>query len=169
MQVSFVGRLSRPWPVGVTATRTISVRDRRRALVARHRLAGGAESPEAVVRALVALHATDPASVYLSVLARSTGSTLADVATAMYEQRKLVRWMAMRRTLFVFAREDIPMVQAAVSTELLGGWAYGAIYRSSTERTAALDGWLYHYNHHRKHSALGHQPPIARLNERNQP
>jgi len=52
---------------------------------------------------------------------------------------------------------------------LLSGWAYGAIYRTSTERTAALDGWLWHYNHHRKHSALGHQPPIARLNERNQP
>jgi transposase InsO family protein len=52
---------------------------------------------------------------------------------------------------------------------LLAGWAYGAIYRSSTERTAALDGWLWYYNHHRKHSALGHQPPIARLNERNQP
>ena len=52
---------------------------------------------------------------------------------------------------------------------LLSGWAYGAIYRSSTERTAALDGWLWHYNHHRKHSSLGHQPPIARLNERNQP
>ena len=49
---------------------------------------------------------------------------------------------------------------------LLGGWAYGAIYRCSAERTAALDGWLWHYNHHRKHSALGHKPPIARLNER---
>jgi transposase InsO family protein len=49
---------------------------------------------------------------------------------------------------------------------LLTGWAYGALYRNSTERTAALDGWLYHYNHHRKHSALGHHPPIARLNER---
>ena len=70
------------------------------------------------MRALVALHATDPASVYLSVLARSTTSTLADVAAAMYEQRNLVRWMAMRRTLFVFEREDIPMVQAAVSTEI---------------------------------------------------
>jgi len=52
---------------------------------------------------------------------------------------------------------------------LLTGWAYGAIYRSSTERTAALGGWLWHYNHYRKHSALGHQAPIARLNERNQP
>jgi transposase InsO family protein len=49
---------------------------------------------------------------------------------------------------------------------MLGGWAYGAIYRDSNERTAALDGWLWHYNHHRKHSALGHKPPIARLNER---
>jgi transposase InsO family protein len=49
---------------------------------------------------------------------------------------------------------------------LLAGWAYGAIYRTSQERTAALDGWLWHYNHQRRHSALGHQPPIARLNER---
>jgi|HubBroStandDraft_6_1064221.scaffolds.fasta_scaffold453361_1 transposase InsO family protein len=52
---------------------------------------------------------------------------------------------------------------------LTAGWAYGAIYRTSAERTAALDGWLWHYNHQRRHSALGHQPPIARLNERNQP
>ena len=43
---------------------------------------------------------------------------------------------------------------------LLGGWAYGSIYRTSTERTAALDGWLWHYNHQRRHSALGHHPPI---------
>jgi transposase InsO family protein len=47
---------------------------------------------------------------------------------------------------------------------LLGGWAYGAIYGSSRERTAALDGWLWHYNHRRRHAALGHQPPITRLN-----
>jgi transposase InsO family protein len=49
---------------------------------------------------------------------------------------------------------------------LLSGWAYAALYRTSTERTAALDGWLWHYNHHRRHSALGHKPPIARLTER---
>jgi transposase InsO family protein/transposase-like protein len=52
---------------------------------------------------------------------------------------------------------------------LLGGWAYGALYRNSTERTAALDGWIDYYNHHRRHSALGHKPPIARLAERNNP
>lgn len=47
---------------------------------------------------------------------------------------------------------------------LLHGWAYGAIYASSRERTAALDGWLWHYNHRRRHSALGHQPPVTRTN-----
>ena len=47
---------------------------------------------------------------------------------------------------------------------LINGWAYGAIYRSSPERTRALDGWLWHYNHRRRHSALGHQPPVSRTN-----
>jgi transposase InsO family protein len=47
---------------------------------------------------------------------------------------------------------------------LLAGWAYGAIYRSSKERSAALDGWLWHYNHRRRHSALGRQPPVNRTN-----
>jgi transposase InsO family protein len=47
---------------------------------------------------------------------------------------------------------------------MLAGWAYGAIYRSSKERTTALDGWLWHYNHRRRHSALGHQPPVTRTN-----
>jgi transposase InsO family protein len=50
---------------------------------------------------------------------------------------------------------------------LLGGWAYGAIYGSSAERTAALDGWLWIYNHRRPHGALSHKPPIARLVELN--
>jgi transposase InsO family protein len=47
---------------------------------------------------------------------------------------------------------------------VLNGWAYGAIYASSLERTTALDGWLWHYNHRRRHSALGHQPPVTRTN-----
>lgn len=84
----------------------------------RHHLGGDAKGPEEVTDALIALHATDPASVYLSVLARSAASTLEDVADAMYERRSLVRWMAMRRTLFVFSRIDVPVVQAAVATPL---------------------------------------------------
>jgi len=47
---------------------------------------------------------------------------------------------------------------------MLAGWAYSAVYGSSQERTHTLDGWLWHYNHQRRHSALSHQPPISRTN-----
>ncbi len=52
---------------------------------------------------------------------------------------------------------------------LTNGWAYGAIYGSSAERTAALPGWLDHYNYRRPHGSLGHRPPAARLAELEQP
>jgi transposase InsO family protein len=47
---------------------------------------------------------------------------------------------------------------------MLNGWAYGAVYRSSHDRTAALDGWLHHDNHRRPHQAIARQTPITRLN-----
>jgi transposase InsO family protein len=50
---------------------------------------------------------------------------------------------------------------------LLAGWAYGAVYRCSSERQAALSGWLDWYNTRRPHGSLSHKPPIARLNELN--
>jgi transposase InsO family protein len=50
---------------------------------------------------------------------------------------------------------------------MLAGWAYGAIYRSSAERTAALAGWLDFYNRRRPHGALSHKPPLTRLHELN--
>ena len=50
---------------------------------------------------------------------------------------------------------------------MLGGWAYGAIYRDSTQRTAALSGWLDFYNWSRPHGSLSHRPPGARLAELN--
>jgi len=50
---------------------------------------------------------------------------------------------------------------------MLGGWAYGAIYASSAERTAALEGWLWRYNFKRPHGSLGRRPPAARLAELN--
>jgi transposase InsO family protein len=48
---------------------------------------------------------------------------------------------------------------------LTNRWAYGAIYGSSAERTAALPGWLTHYNFSRRHGSLGHKAPAARLAE----
>ncbi len=50
---------------------------------------------------------------------------------------------------------------------MLGEWAYGALYGASSQRTAALEGWLWRYNFARKHGALGRKPPAARLAELN--
>ena len=50
---------------------------------------------------------------------------------------------------------------------MLREWAYAAVYGSSPERAAALSGWLQRYNFRRRHGALGHRPPIARLRELN--
>jgi transposase InsO family protein/transposase len=52
---------------------------------------------------------------------------------------------------------------------MLGGWAYGALYRTSAERRAALEGWLWRYNYRRPHGSLGRKPPAARLRELNNP
>ena len=46
---------------------------------------------------------------------------------------------------------------------MLGGWAYGAIYRNSDERRRALAGWLDFYNQRRPHRSLSRQAPIERL------
>jgi len=46
---------------------------------------------------------------------------------------------------------------------MLGGWAYGAVYRDSDERRRALPAWLDFYNRRRPHGSLSHQPPLNRL------
>lgn len=50
---------------------------------------------------------------------------------------------------------------------LIAGWAYGAVYRTSTERTNALAGWLDWYNRLRPHRSLSRIPPLTRLAEMN--
>ncbi|MFD6094510.1 winged helix DNA-binding domain-containing protein [Oerskovia sp. NPDC060338] len=95
--------------------------DQRRARLVAHQLDLGAGGPapvgtvEGVVDRLVALHATDAPSVYLSVLARVPELRIEDVAAAMYDRRTLVRVLAMRRTLFVVARDMVPVVHAGAS------------------------------------------------------
>jgi transposase InsO family protein len=50
---------------------------------------------------------------------------------------------------------------------LVESWAYGAVYRTSAERTAALAGWTDWYNRLRPHRSLGRKPPLSRLAEMN--
>ncbi len=81
----------------------------------RHALAPSAHagSVDGVARAVVALHATDPATVVLSTLARAPHLTIADVERALYEARSVVRVLAMRRTLFAVPRD---LARACVAT-----------------------------------------------------
>ena len=93
----------------------MSIEERRARLVLRHRLAPSAraEDPIEVARSLVALHSTDPVTVYLSVWARTSEFAPAELERALYDERSLVRVLGMRRTLFVVPRELVPVVHAA--------------------------------------------------------
>jgi hypothetical protein len=75
--------------------------------------AHAADDPAGVAEAVVALHATDPASVHLSALARLAEPAVATVERALYDERTLLRMLGMRRTVFVVATPTAPVVQAA--------------------------------------------------------
>jgi hypothetical protein len=87
---------------------------RRVRLGVRHLLATPtAASVEDVADTLVGLHATDPATVVLSACARMEHPSVAEVETAFYERRTLVRLLCMRRTMFAVTAATAPVVQAA--------------------------------------------------------
>ena len=93
------------------------MKERRARLVTRHRLIPGERSadPLEIARSLVCLHATEAVTVYLSVRARSEGVAPPDIERALYDERSLVRLLAMRRTLWVVPRELIPVVFTAAT------------------------------------------------------
>ena len=100
--------------------RKIDVAERRARLAARHRLAPGHKAADVVDAAgsMVCLHATDPATVYLSAWARVDGMKPADLERALYVDRSLVKHLAMRRTLFVFPRDLLAAAQAGASNRV---------------------------------------------------
>ncbi|HEX3752150.1 MAG TPA: winged helix DNA-binding domain-containing protein [Streptosporangiaceae bacterium] len=93
----------------------IGAPERRARLGLRHRLARGATagSPTEVAESLVAVHSTDPSSVYVGILNRMAGGSLSDVEQALYQDRTLVRLLGMRRTVFVTSLDIAPLIQAA--------------------------------------------------------
>jgi DNA glycosylase AlkZ-like len=95
--------------------------ERARRLAVRHGLAGGDQpaDPVEVARRVVALHATDPATVFLAIRARTAGPVKpADIEHALYERRAMIRMLAMRRTMFVVPAESIQIVQASTTDKI---------------------------------------------------
>ncbi|MEU6562155.1 winged helix DNA-binding domain-containing protein [Nocardia nova] len=124
--------------------RSITVAQRRARLARRHRLTGPARGtdPAGIADSMVALHATDPATVYLSVCARSAGLAPPDVERALYDDRTLLRMLAMRRTMFVVPVELVTVLQAAVADALAVKQrrAYGKYLRQAVD--GDIDAWL---------------------------
>ncbi len=96
--------------------------ERRARLARRHALAPGERAGDVVeaARRVVCLHATDPATVYLSARARMEEMEIAELDAALYDDRSLVKHLAMRRTLFVFPRAALPLAQAGSSLRVAG-------------------------------------------------
>ncbi len=96
---------------------SIETAERRRRLQTRHLLTTTTRSADlaVVADAVVALHATDPATVYLSAWARMTRTTQPEMAETIYGRKRLVRMMGMRRTMFVVADDLAPVVHASSS------------------------------------------------------
>lgn len=109
--------------------RTVAIAERRARLGLRHRLADPATDPADATAAVVAVHSSDPTTVFLSMWARVPGFTVGDLETCLYEDRALVRQWAMRRTLWVVPRT---LLAALVSSST------NSIGRAERRRTVKL-------------------------------
>ncbi|WP_210586924.1 winged helix DNA-binding domain-containing protein [Streptomyces sp. GESEQ-35] len=118
--------------------RHVGVAERRARLALRHRLAGTARaaSPEEIARSLVALHGTDPATVYLAVGARlgDPAKTVTETERALYGDGSLVRMHGMRNTVFVFPSRLTAVVHAST------GIAVAARERANLLKQMAVGG-----------------------------
>jgi hypothetical protein len=101
--------------------RRIDTDERRARLAHRHRLLPARRTDDVAVIAddLVALHSTDPVSVYLSAMIRMEHPSIEAVADALYEQRSVVRHHAMRRTLWVATPDVVRLMHAAATRRLV--------------------------------------------------
>src|SRR5206468_10896740 len=93
--------------------RRITDQQRRALLGARHLLARRGGTVQEVADAVLALHATDAATVFLSVFARLREPSVAAVEQALYADLTLHRMLAMRRTLFAVAGDFAPVVRSS--------------------------------------------------------
>ena len=97
----------------------VSAEQRRARLAIRHRLAQPADDVVSAAAEMVGLHASDPATVYLSAWARVSGFDAGDLEAALYDDRTLLRMLGMRRTMFVVPPDLAAVMQAACTNALL--------------------------------------------------
>ena len=104
----------------MTARRKFTDAQRRARLATRHRLVATTRTDDipTIADSLVALHSSDPATVYLSAMARMKHPSIEAVSTALYDDRTVVRHHAMRRTLWVFTPQMARWAHAACTVAL---------------------------------------------------
>jgi hypothetical protein len=125
--------------------RTFDDVERRTRIARRHGIdpARRLPDPVAATRAMTVLHSTEPASVYLSLLARVDELTVEDVDAALYGERSLVKQLAMRRTLFVFPRDLLAAAWGSASARVAGTeWAKVTKDVLAAGLTTDGDAWL---------------------------
>ncbi|SEG84400.1 Winged helix DNA-binding domain-containing protein [Nonomuraea solani] len=113
----------------------ISTRQRQARLGLRHRLVRKAATPEEAAASVVALHGTDPATVFLSAGARLAAPGPEPVERALYSAHTLVRMTGMRRTIFVVPAELVPVVHHS------SGLAIARKERALMLKTFGEGGW----------------------------
>ena len=122
---------------------TITAEQRRARLGIRHHLAVPVSGlpPAEIARDVVALHATDPASVYLSVAARAVDLSAADIGRALYDDRTMIRMLGMRRTMFVVPTASASVVQHS-SSDVVGARLRRALVKELGSVVADPEPWL---------------------------
>jgi hypothetical protein len=96
---------------------TITDAQRRNRLARRHGLAEPLGSVAAGTAAMTCLHATEPASVHLAAFARC-GAGIDEIDKALYDDRTVVKQLAMRRTVFAFPRDLLPAVWGSAAARV---------------------------------------------------
>ncbi len=125
--------------------RHITDEERRARIARRHGIDPTRRHPDAVAatRAMTVLHSTEPPSVHLALHARVDALTTADVDRALYDDRSLVKQLAMRRTLFVFPRDLLPAAWGSASARVAETQRKGVV-KDVTDAGLAGDaeGWV---------------------------
>lgn len=125
--------------------RLVSDDERRARIAVRQALHPAHRLPDTLsaARSMTVLHATEAASVHLAVHARTEGVAPVDVDRALYEDRTVVKQLAMRRTMFAIPLDLMPAVLGSASARVAGE-QYRLISKDAQKHGIAEDGevWL---------------------------